>query len=125
MGNDIIGTGSTEFIVIRSRTPLPTSASYFLARDPEFRAHAERSMTGTSGRQRASREALSQFELAVPTGDRLWKALGDFVTPMMDRIIANAFESRAVAKTRDILLPKLMFGEIRVGEVKKAVEAAL
>ena len=116
MGNDIVGTGSTEFIVIRSRTPLPTPASYFLARDPEFRAHAERSMTGTSGRQRASREALSQYELAAPTDDQLWKALGDYVTPMMDGIISNARESRALTQTRDLLLPKLMSGEIRVLE---------
>ncbi len=53
LGDKVIGAGSTEFIVIRSRTPVPQPASYFLARDPEFRAHAERSMTGTSGRQRA------------------------------------------------------------------------
>ena len=125
MGNDIVGTGSTEFIVIRSRTPLPAPASYFLARDPEFRAHAERSMTGTSGRQRASREALSQYKLAAPTDDQLWKALGDFVTPLMDRVIANALESRALAQTRDLLLPKLMSGEIRVGEAEMAMEAVL
>ncbi len=123
MGNDIVGTGSTEFIVIRSRTPLPKPASYFLARGSEFRAHAERSMTGTSGRQRASREALSQFELAVPPGDTLWKTLGNFITPMMGRIIANAYESRALAETRDLLLPKLMSGEIRLRDAEKAVEA--
>ena len=125
MGNGIVGTGSTEFIVIRSRTPLPAPASYFLARDPEFRDHAERSMTGTSGRQRASREALSQYELATPTDDQLWKALGDFVTPMMDRVIANARESRALARTRNLLLPKLMSGEIRLGEAEKAMEAVI
>ena len=125
MGNGIVGTGSTEFIVIRSRTPLPAPASYFLARDPEFRDHAERSMTGTSGRQRASREALSQYELATPTDDQLWKALGDFVTPMMDRVIANARESRVLARTRNLLLPKLMSGEIRLGEAEKAMEAVI
>ena len=123
LGNDIVGTGSTEFIVIRTRTPLPKPASYFLARDPEFRAHAERSMTGTSGRQRASHKALAQYELTVPADGQLWKALGDLVNPMMDRVIANAHESRVLAQTRDLLLPKLMSGEIRLSEAEKAVEA--
>ena len=123
LGDDIVGAGSTEFIVIRSRGPLPKPASYFLARDPGFRAHAERSMTGTSGRQRANSEAVSQYELTAPANDRLWKALGDLVNPMMDIIVANAHESRTLAQTRDFLLPRLMSGEIRLREAEKAVEA--
>ena len=109
--------------MIRSRTPLPKPASYILAREPEFRAHAERSMTGTSGRQRAASEALSQYELAAPADDHLWKALGDLVNPMMDKVIANAHESRSLARTRDLLLPKLVSGEIRLSEAEKAAEA--
>ena len=123
LGNDVIGAGSTEFIVIRSRVLLPKPASYLLARDPEFRAHAERSMTGTSGRQRANYEALSQYELTAPADDRLWKALSDVVNPVMDRLIANAHESRTLAWTRDLLLPKLMSSEIRLREAERVVEA--
>ena len=120
LGNDVIGAGSTEFIVIRSRAPLSKPVSYLLARDPDFRAHAERSMTGTSGRQRANAESLSQYEITAPADERLWKALGDVVDPGMDRMIANAHESRTLARTRDLLLPKLMSGEIRFVEAEKA-----
>ena len=123
LGKGVVGGGSTEFIVIRSRAPLPKPVSYILARDPEFRAHAERSMTGTSGRQRANYEALSRYELAGPADDRLWRALGDVVNPLMDRVIANARETRTLAQTRDFLLPKLMSGEIRLREAMKVVEA--
>ena len=123
LGKGVVGGGSTEFIVIRSRAPLPKLVSYILARDPEFRAHAERSMTGTSGRQRANYEALSRYELAGPADDRLWRALGDVVNPLMDRVIANARETRTLAQTRDFLLPKLMSGEIRLREAMKVVEA--
>ena len=66
LGNEVVGAGSTEFIVIRSRSALPQSASYLLARDLGFRAHAERGMTGTSGRQRVNAEILSQYEIAAP-----------------------------------------------------------
>ena len=121
LGSDIVATGSTEFIVIRSRAPLPRLASYLLARDPNFRAHAERSMTGTSGRQRANHKVLAQYELTVPFDDQLWKALSEFTSPMMDRVIANARESRALAQTRDLLLPKLMSGEFRLSNADKFV----
>ena len=123
LGNDVIGAGSTEFIVIRSRAPLSQPVSYLLARDPDFRAHAERSMTGTSGRQRANAESLSRYEITAPADERLWKALGDVIDPVMDRMIANAHESRTLARTRDLLLPKLMSGEIRLAEAAKAIGA--
>ena len=121
LGDEVVGTGSTEFIVIRSRAPRPKAASYLLARDPEFRACAERSMAGTSGRQRADSEALGRYEVAAPADDRLWTALGNLVDPMMDRIIVNAHESRSLTRTRDLLLPKLVSGEIRLHEAVEAV----
>ena len=49
--------------------------------------------------------------------------LGDVVNPLMDRVIANARETRTLAQTRDFLLPKLMSGEIRLREAMKVVEA--
>jgi type I restriction enzyme S subunit len=36
---------------------------------------------------------------------------------------ANKAETRTLAQTRDLLLPKLMSGEIRLREAEKAVEA--
>ena len=125
LGKDAIGSGSTEFIVIRSRAPVPKPTSYLLARDAEFRAHAERSMTGTSGRQRASHKAVGQYHMAVPDDDRLWKALGDLIGPLMDRVIANARASRTLVQTRDLLLPGLISGEIRLREAERAVQAAI
>lgn len=122
LGDAVIGAGSTEFIVMRSRKPMPPFASYLLARDPDFRAHAERSMTGTSGRQRANADSLSRYEVTAPTDERFWKALGALIDPMVAKVIANAYESRILAEMRDILLPKLMSGEIRLAEAEKAVE---
>ncbi len=121
LGDDVVGAGSTEFIVIRSREPLPRPISYLLARDSEFRRHAERSMTGTSGRQRANVEALVRYELASPSDDAPWRALRCLIEPMVARVIANAHESRTLAQTRDLLLPKLMSGEIRLREAEQEV----
>ena len=124
-GDDVIGAGSTEFIVIRSRNPLPPPASYLLARTPEFRAHAERSMTGTSGRQRTSAESVSSYEICTPSNEELWETLGTLIQPIVSRIICNADESQTLAQARDLLLPKLMSGEVRIHEASKLGEPAI
>ena len=46
-------------------------------------------------------------------------------SPLLDRIEANKQESRNLAATRDLLLPKLITGEIRVRDAEKAVENIL
>ncbi len=43
----------------------------------------------------------------------------DVVRPMFEQIIANERESRTLAETRDLLLPKLVSGEIRVAQAEK------
>jgi type I restriction enzyme S subunit len=108
-----IGWGSTEFIVMRARSPIPAPFSYLLTRWPEFRAAAIQSMTGTSGRQRASAEALARFPF-VSGSDALWSEFGRAITPMFAKITQVGSESRTLAETRDYLLPRLMSGEVQV-----------
>jgi type I restriction enzyme S subunit len=44
---------------------------------------------------------------------------------MLDRIRSNVLESRTLAQTRDLLLPRLMSGELRVaGAERLASEVA-
>ena len=45
------------------------------------------------------------------------------VHPMIDRLVANIHESRTLAETRDLLLPKLISGEILLRDAEKKVEA--
>lgn len=120
---DAVGWGSTEYYVLRTRKGVPAELAYLLARHPEFRAVAIASMTGTSGRQRAQVDRLEQFRfIEAPT--EVMTAFGKFVKPMFDKISANGRESRTLAAMRDLLLPKLMSGEIRVSEAAEMSEAA-
>lgn len=120
-----IGWGSTEFIVMRGRTPVSRAVPYLIARDPAFRAHAIRSMTGTSGRQRASTEAIEDYRVAEPDTAEIWERFAEVNDPLFERIAANDRESQTLAATRDLLLPKLMSGEIRIKDAEKiAGEAA-
>lgn len=46
----------------------------------------------------------------------------DLIKPIFDKLVANLFESRELATSRDLLLPKLISGEIRLREAEKLVE---
>jgi type I restriction enzyme S subunit len=120
-----VGWGSTEFIVLRPRYPWPEVFGYVLARYPDFRAHAIKSMTGTSGRQRVQLDDLKQYEHVLPTNDALPLAFGRLITPFVGLAGQNARESKTLADLRDTLLPKLLSGEIRLEQAEKAVEEAV
>lgn len=117
--NGPIGWGSTEFIVMRARAPVSRAVPYLIARDPAFRAHAIRSMTGTSGRQRASTEAIEAYRVAEPDTAEIWVRFAEVTDPLFERIAVNDRESQTLAATRDLLLPKLMSGEIRSKDAEK------
>lgn len=58
-----VGFGSTEFIVLRSRT-LTSEFVYLLARSDEFRGVAIKSMSGATGRQRVQERCFDDFQIA-------------------------------------------------------------
>ncbi len=116
-----VGWGSTEFIVLCPKPPLPPEFGYCLARDHDFREFAIQSMTGTSGRQRVQPEALARYLLVVPSND-VAEAFGNFVEPWFRKASQSERESRALAALRDALLPKLIRGEIRVKDAERFVQ---
>jgi type I restriction enzyme S subunit len=118
-----VGWGSTEFIVLRPKPPLPEAFAYFLCRDPGFRSFAIANMAGTTGRQRVPNDCFANYHIAVPDGDTA-QAFGRFATGCLDLMRARDAESRTLAELRDTLLPKLLSGEIRVGEAEELMEAA-
>ncbi|MFD2610369.1 restriction endonuclease subunit S [Deinococcus taklimakanensis] len=107
--------GSTEYIVMRSRLVCPEYV-YLLARLPEFRDHAEKSMSGASGRQRVKPESLSNYYIAVPHKATLarFQAL---VKPMFDAVFTLSSRNANLRRTRDLLLPRLVSGELDVSEL--------
>ena len=109
---DTVGWGSTEFIVMRTISPVPPEYTYLLARAPAFREHAIQSMTGTSGRQRVQIDALAPYQLPDP-GAVIWAQFGSLVGPVLARIEFNRKESHTLTAQRSALLPKLVSGALR------------
>lgn len=109
---DDVAFGSTEFIVLRSRT-LCSEYVYLLARSNEFRDNAIKSMTGASGRQRVQEQCFDNFLLAHPDPETLGK-LSKVVSPLFHSVYVLAKKNENLRHTRDLLLPKLVSGEVDV-----------
>jgi len=116
-----VGWGSTEYIILRSKPPLPVEFGYFLARNDELRTYAIQNMTGSSGRQRVPASCFSSYLMAVPAKP-IAEKFGEAVVPFMRKIKANGEQSATLTLVRDALLPKLLSGEIRVKDAEKVVE---
>jgi len=107
---DAVAFGSTEFIVLRSRTLTPEFV-YCLARSDSFRGIAIKSMSGATGRQRVQERCFHDFQIAHPPR----KLLTDFsaiVSPMFQLIHKLHMQTQNLRQTRDLLLPRLVAGEI-------------
>ena len=62
------------------------------------------------------REHLSQAKVLIPP-DQLMQQITIMLEPFLEKAVQNDLQSRSLAEIRDALLPKLMRGGIRVGEV--------
>jgi type I restriction enzyme S subunit len=105
--------GSTDYIVLQCKQPLPLEFGYFLARSEEFRAHAILNMTGTTGRQRVPVECFDKYKVVVPSkpvADRF----GEYAKSVMRSMKSNDEQSETLTALRDSLLPKLLSGEVTV-----------
>lgn len=77
-------------------------------------------MTGSSGRRRVQARVLERYLLPCPSPS-VSKAFGSLVEPLFAKASANAGESRTLAELRDLLLPKLLSGELRVSQAEKVL----
>ncbi len=107
-----VAFGSTEFIVLRSRKLTPEFV-YLLARSEDFRNNAIKSMAGADGRQRVKEACFASYMLAHPDAATLQKFHG-LVHPMFDMIHVLARKNENLRQTRDLLLPRLISGELDV-----------
>lgn len=124
MATGEVGIGSTEFVVMRPRQGVPDHFPYLLARSPRFRAHAIRSMTGSSGRQRCQVDRLVGYPVPKPKAEAL-AHLQRHCAPVFDLARSLDDMSRTLADLRDTLLPQLMTGRLHVKDATRVVEEAV
>lgn len=122
VGNEGL-TGSTGFAVLTPKQPHYRELLYFGATSPE---NIERlSHLADGGAYPAVRpEIVADTKLAW-SGDKIALAYSNVTRRLLDKMEAIKNESRTLSETRDLLLPKLMSGEIRVRDAETVVGEAI
>ena len=108
-----VAWGSTEYIVMRTKGIIPKPYSYLLARYESFREYAIRSMTGTSGRQRTQLDIIETYKVVSPSDNKLWESFSKIINPIFETINSNTNKNITLSNIRDLLLPKLLNGDIQ------------
>ena len=109
---DEVACGSTEFIVLRGRH-VSNYFVYLTARQPDFRGNAIKSMIGSSGRQRVQPSCFDRYLVPVPPA-LIAMLFDEAVEPMFEHVSRLDQQNQKLAQARDLLLPRLMNGEIAV-----------
>lgn len=73
--------------------------------------------TGSTGQTELPRDRVKAMELLLPDNDTL-ERFNALITPMAAAIVANQEENNRLAALRDVILPKLMSGEIDVSAIQ-------
>ncbi|MEJ5237556.1 MAG: hypothetical protein WHT82_04280 [Limisphaera sp.] len=110
---------STEFLVLRPRSPYGRSFQYCTPRSEGFRREIEGLVTGTSkSHQRAQAGAILGLATLKPS-EALVRAFEGVAGPLLERTLQCRCESRTLAALRDALLPKLIREEPRVKDAER------
>ena len=109
---DEVACGSTEFIVLRGHH-VSDYFVYLTARQPDFRENAIKSMIGSSGRQRVQPSCFDRYLVPVPS-DLIAELFLEAAKPLFEQIGCLDQQNQRLTLARDLLLPRLMNGEIAV-----------
>lgn len=116
-------TASTGFAVLSPRSTKYRDAVYLAATRVENIDRLANLADGHGGAYPAVKpNEVSETEIVFP-GEEVLASFADLVSPMREKIERTKIESQTLAQTRDLLLPKLMSGEIRLRDAEKQVGA--
>jgi len=107
-----VACGSTEFIVMRGRR-VSNYFVYLTARQANFRENAIKSMIGSSGRQRVQPSCFDRYYVPIPP-NHLSSLFDETVAPLFQQVRVLDQQNGRLADARDLLLPRLISGEIAV-----------
>ncbi len=114
-----VGICSTDIIVVVPQAQKWGAFTLACLSSDEFVHYTDRTSTGTK-MPRTSWKTMAQYKICLPS-EKVTFAFQSVVQPLLDYLSANIHETSTLAKTRDLLLPKLMSGEVRLRDAEKAV----
>ena len=108
---------STEFLTLTPKPPVDCVFLYNLCRSPEFSAELAVRALGTSGsHQRVKPNEFLGMSVLIPT-EFLLSSFREKVTSILNVVNTLRLKNVNLSQTRDLLLPKLISGEIDVSKL--------
>lgn len=109
------GVCSSDAIVIRPKKPEYFGLVLFCVSSEDFVNHATQTSQGTK-MPRANWNVLVNYPVIIPPKPLL-DEFNNIASDMVDLIITKIFQNANLHRTRDLLLPKLISGELDVSEL--------
>lgn len=110
-------TGSTGFAVLRPRQPHYLAFVFLAATSPENIERLSHLADGAA--YPAIRPDVVGATTAAVPDDALMAAFSELATPILDQIESNKVQNKSLAQVRDLLLPRLLSGELRVPDAER------
>lgn len=107
-------TVDSHVTIVRPKDPILQSYIGFWGLSHESEIEAQH--TGSTGQTELPRDRVKAMELPLPDEDTLSK-FNELVIPMTSTVISNQEENARLSQLRDVLLPKLMSGELDVSGI--------
>jgi len=116
------GICSTDIVVMRARRAIASAFVTSIVSSNEFVNFTDRTSGGTK-MPRTSWTMMAAYPVTIPHETAL-TVFEETAAPMFARISSNIHENRTLAATRDLLLPKLTSGEIRIRDAEAMIADA-
>ena len=115
---------STEFATLRPKEGVSTEELWAVCSSPDFIAALQENVTGTTGsHQRVRPEDVLRTTVQDPRG--LPAMVRELVRSLVQLAAAAREESVRLAQLRDLSLPHLLSGELRVSDAETLVGEAV
>ncbi len=107
------GVASSDAIVMRPTSEKLRYLLLFTASSDIFVAYVSKTVREGSKMPRADWKVMQEYPVPIP-GQGLLDAFNDSVSPITQQLKILTFQNRKLKQARDLLLPRLMSGEIAV-----------
>jgi len=101
-------TVNEHVFILRANERINQFFLYFILEEEDLAQ-----LNANSAQPGLNKEMMTSFEIIIPPKNRV-DEFGNIVKPWIDKIFSNSNQIRTLEKLRDLLLPKLISGEIRV-----------
>ncbi|MBR4218350.1 MAG: restriction endonuclease subunit S [Bacteroidales bacterium] len=108
---------STEFVPYRAKNDNLTSYVYCILNNQQFYDFILSMVNGATGSHQRFHPSDSLSYL-IPFNEQIAMKFNRIINPILSKNIENRSESSRLAELRDALLPRLMSGELKVGDVE-------